>query len=103
MAQQGGKRAGAGRPKGAKDKLTREAGATISELARKHTKTALDTLVSIAINSDSDPARVSAANALLDRAYGKPMQGMDHTSSDRSMSPSVMTDADLEAIARGEG
>lgn len=30
------------------------------------------TLVKIAKESSSDPARVAAANAVLDRAYGKP-------------------------------
>lgn len=74
MTQRGGKRSGAGRPKGAKDKLTREAGATLSELAREHTDTALLALVQIARSSESDAARVSAANSLLDRGYGKASQ-----------------------------
>ncbi len=78
MAQRGGKRPGAGRPKGAKDKLTREAGATISELAREHTETALKVLVQVATKSESDAARVSAANALLDRGYGKASQPVEH-------------------------
>ena len=33
---------------------------------------ALHTLVDVARNGCTDAARVSAANALLDRAYGKP-------------------------------
>jgi len=87
MSQRGGKRPGAGRPKGAKDKLTRDAGATLSELARQHTGAALETLVQIAQTGESEAARVSAANALLDRGYGKPAMSVDHTSTDGSMTP----------------
>lgn len=79
MTQRGGKRAGAGRPKGAKDKLTREAGATLSDLARQHTATALEVLVQVARDGESEAARVSAANAILDRGYGKPTTPVEHT------------------------
>jgi hypothetical protein len=45
------------------------------KLAREHTGEAIETLVSIMTNPKSAPAaRVSAANALLDRGYGKPPQ-----------------------------
>ncbi len=47
-------------------------------MARQHTSTALETLLEVAMASDSDAARVSAANALLDRGYGKPPQPMEH-------------------------
>lgn len=74
MAQRGGKRPGAGRPKGVRNKLTRDAQKTITELAREQTDAALQALVSIAKEGESEAARVSAANSLLDRAYGKPSQ-----------------------------
>jgi hypothetical protein len=49
--------------------------AEVKELARAHTGEAIETLVSIMTNIKSAPAaRVSAANALLDRGYGKPPQ-----------------------------
>jgi hypothetical protein len=49
--------------------------AEIKELARAHTGKAIETLVSIMANPKAAPAaRVSAANALLDRGYGKPPQ-----------------------------
>jgi hypothetical protein len=49
--------------------------AEIKELARAHTGEAIETLVSIMTNPKAAPAaRVSAANALLDRGYGKPPQ-----------------------------
>ena len=49
--------------------------AEVKELAREHTGEAIQTLVSIMSNPKSAPAaRVSAANSLLDRGYGKPPQ-----------------------------
>ena len=49
--------------------------AEVKELAREHTGKAIETLVSIMTNPKTAPAaRVSAANALLDRGYGKPPQ-----------------------------
>jgi hypothetical protein len=45
------------------------------ELARTHTPEAIETLAQIMANADaSDSARVSAANSLLDRGWGKPPQ-----------------------------
>ena len=49
----------------------------IRDLARAHTESAIKTLV--AINEDMAqpaPARVAAAQALLDRAWGKPSQAI---------------------------
>jgi Family of unknown function (DUF5681) len=49
--------------------------AEVKELARAHTAEAIQTLVSIMTNPKAaSAARVSAANALLDRGYGKPLQ-----------------------------
>src|SRR6478609_803015 len=49
--------------------------AEVKELARAHTGEAIQTLVSIMTNPKAAPAaRVLAANALLDRGYGKPPQ-----------------------------
>ena len=50
----------------------------IRSLARRHTQTALKTLLSIASSEKaSDSARVSAATALLDRGWGKPKQELE--------------------------
>lgn len=67
----GGKRAGAGRPKGTPNKAT----ASIRDAARSYTEDALRTLVEV-MNDKEQPgrARVGAANAILDRGYGKPKQ-----------------------------
>ena len=68
----GGFREGAGRPAGSTNKSSPELPQRLSELAKTYTEEALQTLVDVARNGRTDAARVSAANALLDRAYGKP-------------------------------
>lgn len=50
----------------------------IQELARKHAPQALNALVKVATSGRSESARVSAATALLDRGFGKPMQALQH-------------------------
>lgn len=60
--------AGKGRPKGSPNKATAE----LKDLAKAYTTQALETLAQVMFASESDAARVSAANALLDRGYGKP-------------------------------
>lgn len=79
----GGARDGAGRRSG----VVSEAKKELSALAKDHAQAALATLVQIATSGDSESARVSAANAILDRGYGKPMQQTDLTNSDGSMAP----------------
>ena len=68
----GGFREGAGRPSGSANKCSTEQSQRLSELAKTYTEEALETLVDVARKGRSDAARVSAATALLDRAYGKP-------------------------------
>ncbi len=52
-----------------------KATAEIRSLARAHTETAINALVGIMNQKKAPPAaRVSAANALLDRGWGKPTQ-----------------------------
>jgi hypothetical protein len=51
-----------------------KAPADLRSLARSHTELSIQTLAGIARNSASDQARVSAAQALLDRGWGKPPQ-----------------------------
>jgi hypothetical protein len=51
----------------------------IRSLARSHTKTALSVLVGIMRSKDATPAaRVSAANAILDRGWGKAPQAIQN-------------------------
>lgn len=78
----GGKRPGAGRPKGSLSRATTKAKVNLSELAQQHTEAALNTLVEVC-NDKRAPhsARVTAANGLLDRGYGKPAQAVQHEGS----------------------
>ena len=68
----GGYREGAGRPAGSTNKSSPKQSQRLSELAKTYTEEALETLVDVARNGRTDAARVSAANALLDRAFGRP-------------------------------
>jgi hypothetical protein len=52
----------------------------VKELARQHTPEAIATLARIMMNAKAmDAARVAAANALLDRGWGKAAQSLDVT------------------------
>jgi hypothetical protein len=54
--------------------------ADVRELARAHTASAMNALVQIVEDENAPPAaRVTAANSLLDRAYGKPESKVDAT------------------------
>ena len=49
----------------------------IRSLARSRTKSALDVLIAVMRNTKSPPAaRIAAANAILDRGWGKPPQAI---------------------------
>ena len=75
MAQVGGRRPGAGRKPGKVGAAKR----ALAEMAKEHAEAALRTLVEIAQSGESEAARVSAANAILDRGYGKAPQAMEHS------------------------
>lgn len=68
----GGARPGAGRKPGQVSQAKRD----LADLASDHAVAALSTLATIAAKGKSEAARVSAAVAILDRAYGKPAQSM---------------------------
>lgn len=74
----GGKREGAGRRPGQLSQAKRD----LAEMAKVHAPAALKTLATIASKGESEAARVSAANALLDRAYGKPPQAVQVSGED---------------------
>ncbi len=83
-SKRGGARPGAGRKKLAhasptalseldiKALLAEPPPAEIETVAQKHAWAALKSLIAVLIHGTSDPARVSAAKAVLDRGYGKP-------------------------------
>jgi hypothetical protein len=68
----GGKRIGAGRPAGSANKANREQRICISNDAKQYGALALKALAEIAAHGVSESARVSAATAILNRAYGRP-------------------------------
>ena len=78
----GGKREGAGRPKGSRNAATKDQIADLASAARGASHEALAALISIAKGGQSEAARVSAATAILDRGFGKPVQAMEHTGKD---------------------
>jgi hypothetical protein len=77
-----------GRPKGFSD---------LRKAAREYTNDALDTLV-MWMRSDNAKAAVSAANAILDRGWGKPQQNISATIRDMR----AMTDAELYGFLAGD-
>lgn len=69
----GGKRPGAGRPKGVKqDPAIKH----IRELARAHTPMCVEQLVRLASRARSESARAMAIQQLMDRAWGKAPQSI---------------------------
>jgi hypothetical protein len=62
-----------GRQKGTPNKAT----ADIKALAQEYTPMAMEALLLVITDSDSDAARVSAIKELFDRGYGKSRQALD--------------------------
>jgi hypothetical protein len=85
----GGKRPGAGRPKGSRAlTLIAPTGERLSfhEAARQYDKKALQVIASILMD-ENQPAslRLAAANDLLDRGHGRPAVAIDATTQDLSL------------------
>jgi len=70
ITSRGGRRPGAGRKPGVPNKLT----ADVKALASEYGPEALQTLVHIMTEGESEQARIAAAKELLDRGFGKPSQ-----------------------------
>ncbi|MDH5670302.1 MAG: hypothetical protein OEY86_20065 [Nitrospira sp.] len=92
----GGKRPGAGRPLGTPNRLARP----LKEAAAMHSEACLNVLVDLRDHAESEQVRLAAAMAILDRAHGKPRQGLDLTKDegitiivDRSCGRSAVVDA----------
>lgn len=92
-----------GRKKGVPNKAT----ACLKEAAQVYTEQALSTLATIMLSaSEGGAARVAAANALLDRGYGKPKQSVEASGPDggaiqteATIDTSGLTREQLQAVA----
>lgn len=104
MAQHGGKRLGAGRPKGSKTRWRKEDTAELAERAREHAEDAVQTILDLMREGESEQVRLNAAMSILDRGYGKPKQAVNV---DANVRVSEMTDEELDAqiasLARAAG
>ena len=95
----GGRRPGAGRKPGKVGAAKRE----LMEMAKGHAEDALSVLVEIAKNTRQPAAaRVSAANAILDRGYGRPAQALEHSNPDGSMASPPAFVLNLAALSDEE-
>jgi hypothetical protein len=90
MTGRGGKRTGAGRKPGATSLAKRD----LASLAKQYVDLALSVLVEVATTGTSESARVVAANSILDRAYGKPIQGTVEIPMDKA--PQMFEGWDIE-------
>lgn len=70
----GGARLGAGRPKGSHNRATDLEKVTLARQAKGYASNALAALDEIARTGKQESARVTAAIAILDRAYGRPFR-----------------------------
>jgi hypothetical protein len=86
-----------GRPKEAQD---------VKEMAKTHSRAALERLVHW-MQSNNPKASVSAANAILDRAYGKPSQTIDANLAGElgtyAAQPIPVESRDSDSVARPTG
>lgn len=71
-------------------------GMTLREMARTHTEVALNALVKVVTEAESESSRVAAASALLDRGWGKPTQPI---AGDAEMPPIAMGSAPDAVVA----
>lgn len=89
----GGKREGAGRPKGRRNKVTAE----VKSIAQRYGEEAITNLVEIMRDVAVPPAaRVAASKEILDRAYGKSTQPI---AGDPSMPPVAVMPTTIELVA----
>lgn len=85
-----GQKTGGGSRQGIPNKATAE----VRELARAYGPAALKELARLATKAESETARVTACNAILDRAYGKAAQPVEH-----ELDVSNLTDEQIAALA----
>src|SRR5262245_48264061 len=93
MAQNGGKRPGAGRKRGVPNMATAE----IKEIARQYAPEAVGILANLMRKAQSEQARVAAAKEILDRGYGK---ATHHIAGDRDAAPVQLETTNMTEVAK---
>jgi len=94
--------AGPGRPKGSRNRLTIKKQRKLAQLAEAHTPQAIKALVEVMTTETGGP-KVTAAIAILDRAFGRPKTQIDvnrnveHNHSLR-IDPDTLSDEALEEL-----
>lgn len=83
-----------GRRKGTPNRVTQE----IGELARAHAPAAIKELARLAKAAESESARVSAIGMLLDRAYGKPKQAVQHSGAVGTYDLTKLSDEQINSL-----
>lgn len=91
----GGKRKGAGRKRGVRNKVTQEIGA----LCRTFNEESVAVLYELMWSAKNEGVRRAAADSLLDRGNGKPTQALVHSG---SIEWGKLSIEQLEAIANSE-
>jgi hypothetical protein len=66
----------------------------VRTLARRHALAAIRSLAEIATNGKTEPARVAASKAILERAFGRPSQPMTDEGVEGSTPKTKLTDRD---------
>lgn len=72
--------------------------AEVKALAQKHTLDAIKALVKIATKGKNEGAVVSAANSIMDRAYGKPTQPISGDADAPPISAEIAHHLDPESV-----
>jgi hypothetical protein len=94
MSTQDSLRLGTPRRAGAGRAGRNRVGADVRALAQTHTPSAIETLVDVMQDAEAPAAaRVMAANALLDRAHGKPPQAITGPNGGRPNGPTGVNPA----------
>jgi hypothetical protein len=102
LAGRGGRREGAGRRPGSVNRVTAE----VRDLALEHGPAAVRDLARLCEHAQSETARVSACNAILERSYGKSVAGrpiridLPDTSNPEGITKAIA--AIVRAVAGGE-
>lgn len=81
---------------GGRPRISRE----VRELAQAHTVEAIETLVDVCRNGKSGSERVKAANAILDRAAGKPLS-VEQIEQQIQREVGRLSDSEVIRIAKG--